>query len=93
LRFVVKPGKKETFYRKLLEIVNKMKDEEAFIDCTILQDVDHSEEMIMYETWKGTRETWLLSEAPRSYRSEYEDVLPALLESLSVAWLTPLQQF
>ena len=47
----------------------------------------------MYETWKGTRDSWLLNEMPRSYRAEYENVLPALLESRSVEWLTPLREF
>jgi quinol monooxygenase YgiN len=74
-------------------MVRKMKSEEAFVDCTILQDIDQPEELIMYETWKGTRETWLSNEMPRPYRSEYENILPDLLESRSVEWLTPLQQF
>lgn len=59
----------------------------------ISQNIDQPNELLMYETWLGSRESWLRDELPRSYRVEYEGILGDFLESHSVEWLTPIKRW
>jgi len=70
-----------------------MRKEDTFLDVVIHQNVGLPEELVMYETWLGTRNSWLRDEMPRSYRAEYEQELSKLLENRSVEWLTPVSHW
>ncbi len=90
VRFTPKPDKKDAFLLSLSELVDRMRGEDSFIDAVISQDIDHPDELVMYETWLGSRESWLRDEYPRSYRAEYERVISDTVERRSVEWLMPL---
>jgi quinol monooxygenase YgiN len=93
VRFTPKPGKKEVFFERLTELVEKMRVEQAFIGAVIHDDIDDSNALLMYETWQGTRESWLSTELARPYRAEYESALTDLLETRTAQWLLPIQEW
>jgi quinol monooxygenase YgiN len=90
VKISLKPGKKPEFLDRLRSVVSIMGKEPSFISSTIHENVDNPDEVVVYETWKGTRESWLAEEYPRPYRKPYEDGLPDLNQDPSVAWLTPI---
>jgi quinol monooxygenase YgiN len=90
VRFQTKPGKKEQFLQRLNTLVEAMSAESNFVNAILHQNVDEPNEIVIYETWRGTRESWLRDEFPRPYRKPYEQVLSELIDDRSVDWLTPI---
>ena len=90
VRFQTKPGKKEQFLQQLNTLVETMSAESNFVNAILHQNVDEPNEIVIYETWIGTRKSWLRDEFPRPYRKPYEQVLSELIDDRSVDWLTPI---
>lgn len=90
VRIALKPGKKAEFMERLREVEGFMKAEPNFIGATIHDNVENVDEVVVYETWKGTKESWMVEEYPRPYRKPYEAALSNLVENRSVAWLKPI---
>jgi quinol monooxygenase YgiN len=90
VKIAIKPGKKAEFMERLREVEGVMKTEPNFINATFHDNVENVDEIVVYETWRGTRESWLAEEYPRPYRKPYEDALAQLVVERSVAWLKPI---
>jgi len=88
VRFRAKAGKKEEFRKHLYGLVERMRTEKAWIN-TIVHEDHESEDIVLYETWRGTKESWLAEEYPRPYRAPYEDLVKELLDDRQVTWLVP----
>ncbi len=86
----LKPGKKSEFMERLRDVEGVMRAEPNFINAIIHDNVENVDEVVVYEIWKGTRESWLAEEYPRPYRKPYEDALAQLIVERSVAWLKPI---
>lgn len=93
IRFKVKPGKKEEFRKQLFTLADIMSNETNFVNAIIHDDMDQSEDIVIYEIWKGTQESWLQEEFPKPYRKEYEGVLSELLTDRIVSWLIPIAEW
>ncbi|MFV3010833.1 putative quinol monooxygenase [Clostridium botulinum] len=57
IRFKIKKGKKDEFKELLSSNIDRMKHEPAFISAILSDDVDNSDEITLYEIWKGTKES------------------------------------
>jgi quinol monooxygenase YgiN len=90
VRFRTKPGKQDLLLGHLDKLVQTMSAERHFVNAVVHRNVDRPDEIVVYETWLGTRETFLKDEFPRPYRKPYEQILPELVEDRSVDWLTPI---
>ncbi len=86
----VKPGRKAEFLDKLHAVVGVMAKEASFINSVVHENTEKPDEVVVYETWKGTKESWLAEEYPRPYRKPYEESLADLVVDRSVSWLKPL---
>ncbi|WP_145946259.1 antibiotic biosynthesis monooxygenase family protein [Paenibacillus sp. Y412MC10] len=89
IRFKVKPGKKEEFRRELYSLIEEMSSEKAFISAIVSDDLDQPDDLIIYETWQGTRDSWLAEEFVKPYRKNYERTLGDFIVDRSVSWLQP----
>ncbi|MCM3629097.1 antibiotic biosynthesis monooxygenase [Paenibacillus glycanilyticus] len=89
IRFKAKPGKKEEFRKELSSLIEEMSSEKAFISAIVSDDLDQPDDLIIYETWQGTRESWLEEEFVKPYRKNYEGTLGDLILERSVSWLVP----
>ncbi|MDJ0390218.1 antibiotic biosynthesis monooxygenase family protein [Roseomonas sp. E05] len=90
VRIRTKSGRKAELVEHLTNLVRTMSRETNFINAVIHDDVEQSDDVVVYETWRGTRESWLKEEYSRPYRQPYEQILADLTEGRSVAWLTPV---
>jgi quinol monooxygenase YgiN len=89
IRFKVKPGKKEEFRKELYSLIEEMSSEKAFISAIVSDDLDQPDDLIIYETWHGTRDSWLAEEFIKPYRKNYEQTLGDFIVDRSVSWLQP----
>ncbi len=93
IRFTIKEGKKEEFRELLSANMDRMEHEPAFISAILSDDVDNSNELTLYEIWKGTKESWLKEELPKPYREEYEAKLADLIEERMIYYLSPTKEW
>lgn len=89
IRFNIKPGKKEEFRNSLYSLVEVMSKEPAFINAIISDDIDKPDDLVIYEIWQGTKDSWLQEELPKPYRKKYDESLGELLEDRIISFLTP----
>jgi quinol monooxygenase YgiN len=93
IRFKAKPGKKEEFRKELFSLIEEMSSEKAFISAIVSDDLDQPDDLIIYETWQGTRDSWLAEEFIKPYRKNYEGTLGDLIVDRSVTWLQPNREW
>lgn len=93
IRFTAKPGEKEAFRAALFSLIEKMSSEKAFVGAIVSDDLDQPDDLIIYETWHGTRDSWLAEEFIKPYRKDYEEKLGALIANRSVSWLRPVSEW
>ena len=93
IRFKAKPGKKEEFRKELSSLIEEMSSEKAFISAIVSDDLDQPDDLIIYETWQGTRDSWLAEEFIKPYRKNYEARLGDLIVERSVSWLQPKSEW
>jgi len=93
IRFKTRDGRKDEFRRHLYTLVEAMKDEPSFVKAIIHDDPDHPNDIVIYETWQGTRASWLHNELTKPYRAAYEKTLAELLEDRVAVFLTPVDEW
>lgn len=93
VRFKIKPGKKELFRKALFKVIEAMQEEETFVNAIAHENIDHSNELVLYEIWLGTREEWLRVQPSKPYRKIYEEQAETLLDERSAEWLTPMGEW
>jgi len=90
VRFVPKPGMYAKFRESLVNLIETMRSEHDFVDGILHDDVGHDGELVLYETWRGTKERWLSEQPKKPYRQAYERIMPDLLHRRDVTWLVPI---
>jgi quinol monooxygenase YgiN len=93
VKFRAKPGKREDFKRHLFDLVEIMRKEPAFVRTIAHDRPDDPNEISLYEIWRGTRETWLRDEKTNPYRAYYAEGALEQLESRTVEWLIPTDEW
>lgn len=93
VRIQAKSGRKRELVEHLEALVETMKSEASFRGAVIHDNLDRPDEVVVYETWVGSRESWLAEEFPRPYRAGYEAVLAELIDDRAVDWLTPVTRY
>lgn len=70
-----------------------MEHEPAFVSAVLSDDIDNSNEITLFEIWKGTKESWLKEELPKPYRKTYEKQLVDLIDERMISYLTPTNEW
>jgi len=74
----VKPGCEAEYRRWAEPVLDAMRHEPTFINTILHQSVEDSTCFMLYETW-ADRDDFFDIQMEKSYRSEYERILPSLL--------------
>ena len=93
VKFRTKSGKREDFKRHLFDLIEIMRKEPAFVRTIAHDHPDDPNDISLYEIWRGTRETWLRDEKTKPYRAPYEKIGSEVLESRTIEWLIPTNQW
>ena len=93
VRFRVREGRLDDFRNHLYKTIEAMKGEPAHVNTIVHVSLDRPNEVMLYEIWHGTRESWMREEFPRDYRKPYEAGLDQLIEERVVEWLIPHKEW
>ncbi|MBV6325688.1 putative quinol monooxygenase [Duganella violaceipulchra] len=61
------------------QVLRDMSREPDFLDCTLHRAQNDCNTLVVYESWKCTREYFLEQYLPRQYRADFERELPGCL--------------
>lgn len=87
----VKPGYQEEYRRWVEPVLDAMRHEPSFMNTILHQAADDVCCFMLYETWRD-RDEFFNVQMKKSYRSEYERVLPSLLSvAREIRYFTPLR--
>ncbi|VAW52973.1 hypothetical protein MNBD_GAMMA05-1902 [hydrothermal vent metagenome] len=76
----VKPGCEAEYRRCVNPVLDAMRHETTFINTILHQDAEDPARFMLYETW-ADRGDFFDIQMKKSYRSEYERILPSLLRA------------
>ncbi|NOX42744.1 MAG: antibiotic biosynthesis monooxygenase [Gammaproteobacteria bacterium] len=74
----VKPGCEAEYRRCVEPVLDAMRHEITFVNTILHQDAEDPTRFMLYETW-ADHDDFFVKQMKKSYRSEYERILPSLL--------------
>ena len=89
IHYYLKPGMKETALSKLRGIIDICQREPEFITAIIHDTPESSNQMVLYELWKGTKEDFDAIQGIKPYRTEFLADIVQYVESAVIEWNTP----
>lgn len=93
IRFWVTARSKPLFVEKLKTLFDQIQHEAAFVNASLQEDVDHPEQLLVYETWHGTRESFLQNQMSKPYRIGFERAILDLKVERTPQWLKPVARW
>jgi quinol monooxygenase YgiN len=80
VRFPVKPDKHEEFQIQLRKLLNGLRQEATFVEARIHRDLDNPNMIVLYETYRESRESFLARVPKQVWFQAFLEQLPNLLE-------------
>lgn len=90
VRFRVNASSRMLLEEKLKEVFDVMRDEDTFLNATLHEDIEDPEQLLVYEVWQETRESFLMNQMSKSYRSTFEQTIVDLKVERTAQWLKPI---
>jgi quinol monooxygenase YgiN len=90
VRFYVNAASKPLFQEKLKELFEHIRHEHTFVNASLQEDIEHPEQLLVYELWQETRESFMKNQMTKSYRSSFERAILNLKVVRTPQWLKPL---
>ena len=90
VRFWVTARSRPLFVEKLKTLFDQIQHEATFVNASLQEDVDHPEQLLVYEVWQGSRESFLQNQMSRPYRIGFERAILDLKVERSPQWLKPV---
>ena len=88
----LKPECVEDWKRAVIELIDRMSLEDAFVTCLLDQATEDPNVFTLYERWREPSLEAFVRNQMKDYRKRYEEVLPDLLQAPRKAMtLRPLQ--
>lgn len=93
LNFKVKSGLKPALLAELNTILDLCAHEPEFVTAILHENPEKSDEIFLFEIWKGTPEEFLRIQGPKPYRVAYMERSKPLVERVEVAFLAPTREW
>ena len=90
VRFRVNASSRMLLVEKLKEVFEMMRHEDTFLNATLHEDIEDPEQLLVYEVWEETRESFLANQMTKSYRSTFEQAIVDLKVERTGQWLRPI---
>src|ERR1700678_720135 len=90
VRFWVTARSRPLFVEKLKTLFDQIQHEATFVNASLQEDVDHPEQLLVYEVWQGSREAFLQHQMSKPYRIGFERAILELKVERKPQWLKPL---
>ncbi len=66
-----------------------IRHKDKFVNATLHEDIEDPEQLLVYEVWQETRESFL-AQMSKSYRSTFEQAILDLKVERTAQWLKPI---
>ncbi len=93
VRFWVTARSKPLFVEKLKAVFEQSQHEATFLSATLQEDLDHPEQLLVYEVWQETRESFLNKQMTKRYRIGFEQAILDMKVERAPQWLKPLARW
>ena len=90
VRFRVNASSKLPLEEKLKEVFAVMQHEETFVNATVHEDMEDPAQLLVYEVWQETRESFMTKQMSKPYRSTFEQAIIDLKVERTAQWLKPI---
>jgi quinol monooxygenase YgiN len=76
----LKPQRVDEWKRAVVELIDRMSQEEAFVTCLLDQSTEDPNMFTLYERWREPSLEAFVKNQMKDYRKCYEEMLPNLLK-------------
>ena len=93
VRFRMEESAKREFTTKMQNIFAHIVTEETFIQASLVQDMRDPQNILIYEVWNESPESFMKIQMSRAYRAEFEKMIVDLRIDRSPAWYSTLAEW
>ena len=90
VHFRIDKSAKQEFTAKLQDIFTYIVKEETFVEASLVQDMRDPENILIYEVWNESPESFMKIQMTRAYRAEYEKMIVDLKIERTPAWYSTI---
>jgi quinol monooxygenase YgiN len=89
----VAAGSKALFEEKLREVFEHIRHEDTFLNASLQEDIAEPEQLLVYEIWQETPESFMKNQVTKPYRRGFEQSIIDLKVERTVQWLKPVAEW
>jgi quinol monooxygenase YgiN len=93
VRFRMEESAKREFTAKMQNIFAHIVTEETFVQASLLQDMRDPQNILIYEVWNESPESFMKIQMSRAYRAEFEKMIVDLRIDRTPAWYSTLAEW
>jgi quinol monooxygenase YgiN len=93
VRFRVAAGSKKLLLERLKEVFEHIRHEDTFVSASLQEDIADPEQLLAYEIWRETPESFMKNQLTKSYRVGFEKAVIDLKVERTPQWLKPLAEW
>ena len=75
VRFRMEESVKREFVAKLRDIFAHIVNEETFVEASLVQDMRDPQNILNYEVWNESQESFMKNQMTKVYRAEFEKMI------------------
>ena len=86
VRFRVLESAREEFLAKLNHVFTHIVREESFVEASLVQDMRDPENILNYEVWNESPESFMSEQMSKPYRADFERMITDMKIERTPAW-------
>ena len=93
VRFTMDEAVKPEFTKKLEEVFTHIVKEDNFIEASLVQDMQDPRNILNYEVWRETPDSFMENQIPKPYRAEFEKMIVDLKIQRTPSWYSTIGEW
>src|SRR5580698_5277064 len=93
VRFCMKESAKKEFIVKMRDIFAHIVKEKTFVKASLVQDMRDPENILIYEVWNESPESFMKNQMSRAYRVAFEKMIVDLRIDRTPAWYSTIAEW
>ena len=93
VRFRMEESVKREFVAKLRDIFAHIVNEETFVEASLVQDMRDPQNILNYEVWNESPESFMKNQMTKVYRAEFEKMIVDLKIDRTPAWYSTIAEW
>jgi quinol monooxygenase YgiN len=93
VRFRMKESAKKEFTAKMRDIFAHIVKEKTFVQASLVQDMRDPKNILIYEVWNESPESFMKNQMSRAYRAGFEKMIVDLKIDRTPAWYSTIAEW